>query len=160
MQELIKTELKYLSNPKYYGSDSQIESEKIIIRMAFKDYGVEIRNRESIEEFYKRTLSIYDHHIHEKNYWYWGKDTLEHFAKLPMTERQKEINTFVQNECDLEKGEEWENLAIDLMEQSTDFYTINDTFGTCNHCGNEIEDLDRADSNFCSYNCETLNILY
>jgi RNA polymerase-binding transcription factor DksA len=35
-----------------------------------------------------------------------------------------------------------------------------DFFGYCEHCGNPIEDEERAESNFCSYNCETLNILY
>ena len=96
----------------------------------------------------------------KKSKFYWNEETLEHFAKVPLKERQEEINTFVQNECDLEEGEEWEHLAIDLMEQSTNFYTINDTFGTCRHCGNEIEEVERAESFFCSYNCETLNLLY
>ena len=60
MLEIIKTEMELLANNEnYYGSKEQIETEKYIIRFAFKDLGIEMEYNECLEEFYYRVLKAY-----------------------------------------------------------------------------------------------------
>tara|TARA_R100000900_G_C3294331_1_gene156414 strand:- start:329 stop:523 length:195 start_codon:yes stop_codon:yes gene_type:complete len=60
MLEIIKTEMKWLhDNENYYGSKQQIETEKMIIKFAFKDLGIEMEYNECIEEFYFRVSEAY-----------------------------------------------------------------------------------------------------
>jgi len=60
MLEIIKKELELLANDEnYYGSKIQIETEKMIIRFAFKDLGIEMKYNEAIEEFYYRVVKAY-----------------------------------------------------------------------------------------------------
>ena len=60
MLEIIKNEIKLLANDEnYYGSKQQIETEKMIIRFAFKDHAIEMKYNEAIEEFYNRVSKAY-----------------------------------------------------------------------------------------------------
>ena len=60
MLEIIKTEMKWLANDEnYYGSKQQIETEKMIIKFAFKDLGIEMEHNECLEEFYYRVVKAY-----------------------------------------------------------------------------------------------------
>ena len=59
MLEVIKLELERMKNFNYYGSVEQIENENLIVRFAFKDFGLEMEYNEAIEEFYKRSLDLY-----------------------------------------------------------------------------------------------------
>ena len=60
MLEIIKTEMEWLTNDEnYYGSKEQIETEKMIIKFAFKDLGIEMEYNECLEEFYYRVLKAY-----------------------------------------------------------------------------------------------------
>lgn len=58
MLEIIKIELKKLKDFNYYGSKEQIENERIILNFSFKDFGIEMKYNESIEEFYNRYLKL------------------------------------------------------------------------------------------------------
>ena len=58
MLEIIKLELEKLKDYNYYGSKKQIENERIILNMSFKDFGIEMKYNESIEEFYNRYLEL------------------------------------------------------------------------------------------------------
>ena len=59
MLEIIKVEMEELvNNENYYGSKKQIENERIILNMSFKDFGIEMKYNESIEEFYNRYLEL------------------------------------------------------------------------------------------------------
>ena len=60
MLEIIQNEIKLLANDEnYYGSKQQIETEKMIIRFAFKDHAIEMKYNEAIEEFYNRVSKAY-----------------------------------------------------------------------------------------------------
>ena len=59
MLEIIKLELEKLKDYNYYGSNKQIENERIILNMSFKDFGIEMKYNESIEEFYTRLIKAY-----------------------------------------------------------------------------------------------------
>ena len=60
MLEIVKTEMKWLHDDEnYYGSKQQIETEKMIIRFAFKDHAIEMKYNEAIEEFYNRVSETY-----------------------------------------------------------------------------------------------------
>ena len=60
MLEIVKLELKKLvKDYNYWGSELQINQEKIIMRFAFKDLGIEMLNRESLEEYYSRIVEAY-----------------------------------------------------------------------------------------------------
>ena len=57
LREYIKEELvEFENNENYYGSEIQIESENFIVRQSFKDYGIEMKYNECLEEFYIRIL--------------------------------------------------------------------------------------------------------
>ena len=57
LREYIKEELvEFEKNENYYGSEIQIESENFIVRQSFKDYGIEMKYNECLEEFYIRIL--------------------------------------------------------------------------------------------------------
>jgi len=58
MLEIIKVELEKLKDFNYYGSKEQIENERIILNFSFKDFGIEMKYNESIEEFYNRYLEL------------------------------------------------------------------------------------------------------
>jgi len=58
MLEIIKLELEKLKDYNYYGSKKQIENERLILNMSFKDFGIEMKYNESIEEFYNRYLEL------------------------------------------------------------------------------------------------------
>ena len=58
MLEIIKSELEKLKDYNYYGSKEQIENEKLILNFGFKDFGIEMKYNESIEEFYNRYLKL------------------------------------------------------------------------------------------------------
>jgi hypothetical protein len=58
MNEFLKNELKLLKDNNYYGSKKQIEREKFIYNVSFKDFGLELKYNESIEEFYNRYLKL------------------------------------------------------------------------------------------------------
>ena len=58
MLEIIKLELEKLKDYNYYGSKEQIENERIILNFSFKDFGIEMKYNESIEEFYNRYLEL------------------------------------------------------------------------------------------------------
>ena len=58
MLEIIKLELEKLKDYNYYGSKKKIENERIILNMSFKDFGIEMKYNESIEEFYNRYLEL------------------------------------------------------------------------------------------------------
>jgi len=58
MLEIIKVELEKLKDFNYYGSKEQIENERIILNSSFKDFGIEMKYNESIEEFYNRYLEL------------------------------------------------------------------------------------------------------
>ena len=58
MLEIIKLELEKLKDFNYYGSKEQIENERIILNFSFKDFGIEMKYNESIEEFYNRYLEL------------------------------------------------------------------------------------------------------
>jgi hypothetical protein len=58
MLEIIKLELEKLKDYNYYGSKEQIENEKLILNFSFKDFGIEMKYNESIEEFYNRYLEL------------------------------------------------------------------------------------------------------
>ena len=58
MLKIIKLELEKLKDYNYYGSKKQIENERIILNMSFKDFGIEMKYNESIEEFYNRYLEL------------------------------------------------------------------------------------------------------
>jgi len=58
MNKFLKSELKLLKNNNYYGSKKQIENEKLIYNLSFKDFGLELKYNESIEEFYNRYLKL------------------------------------------------------------------------------------------------------
>ncbi len=60
MLEIVKLELeKLVKDYNYWGSELQINQEKIIMRFAFKDLGIEMLNRESLEEYYSRIVEAY-----------------------------------------------------------------------------------------------------
>jgi hypothetical protein len=60
MLEIIKVEMEELTNNEnYYGSKEQIETEKYIIKFAFKDLGIEMEYNECLEEFYYRLVKAY-----------------------------------------------------------------------------------------------------
>ena len=60
MLELVKLELeKLVKDYNYWGSELQINQEKIIMRFAFKDLGIEMLNRKSLEEYYSRIVEAY-----------------------------------------------------------------------------------------------------
>lgn len=60
MLEIVKTEMEELiNNENYYGSKDQIENEKMIIKFAFKDLGIEMKYNECLEEFYYRVVEGY-----------------------------------------------------------------------------------------------------
>lgn len=57
LRDYIKEELKeFENNENYYGSEIQIESENFIVKQSFKDYGIEMKYNECLEEFYIRIL--------------------------------------------------------------------------------------------------------
>ena len=57
LREYIIEELKeFENNENYYGSKIQIESENFIVRQSFKDYGIEMKYNECLEEFFIRIL--------------------------------------------------------------------------------------------------------
>ena len=57
LREYIIEELKeFENNENYYGSKIQIESENFIVKQSFKDYGIEMKYNECLEEFYIRIL--------------------------------------------------------------------------------------------------------
>jgi len=58
MNKFLKSELKLLKNNNYYGSKKQIKNEKLIYNLSFKDFGLELKYNESIEEFYNRYLKL------------------------------------------------------------------------------------------------------
>ena len=58
MLKIIKLELEKLKDFNYYGSKEQIENERIILNFSFKDFGIEMKYNESIEEFYNRYLEL------------------------------------------------------------------------------------------------------
>tara|TARA_Y100000389_G_C17362934_1_gene464736 strand:- start:611 stop:799 length:189 start_codon:yes stop_codon:yes gene_type:complete len=58
MLEIIKLELEKLKDYNYYGSKEQIEKERLILNFSFKDFGIEMKYNESIEEFYNRYLEL------------------------------------------------------------------------------------------------------
>jgi hypothetical protein len=58
MLEIIKSELEKLKDYNYYGSKEQIENERLILNFSFKDFGIEMKYNESIEEFYNRYLEL------------------------------------------------------------------------------------------------------
>ena len=58
MLEIIKSELEKLKDSNYYGSKEQIENERIILNFSFKDFGIEMKYNETIEEFYNRYLEL------------------------------------------------------------------------------------------------------
>ena len=58
MLEIIKLELEKLKDYNYYGSKKQIENERLILNFGFKDFGIEMKYNESIEEFYNRYLEL------------------------------------------------------------------------------------------------------
>lgn len=58
MLEIIKLELERMKDFNYYGSKEQIENENLIVRFSFKDYGIEMKYNEAIEEFYQRILDL------------------------------------------------------------------------------------------------------
>jgi len=58
MLKIIKLELEKLKDYNYYGSKKQIENERLILNMSFKDFGIEMKYNESIEEFYNRYLEL------------------------------------------------------------------------------------------------------
>ena len=58
MLEIIKLELEKLKDSNYYGSKEQIENERIILNFSFKDFGIEMKYNETIEEFYNRYLEL------------------------------------------------------------------------------------------------------
>ena len=60
MLEIVKLELeKLVKDYNYWGSELQINQEKLIMRFAFKDLGIEMLNRESLEEYYSRIVEAY-----------------------------------------------------------------------------------------------------
>ena len=60
MLEIVKLELeKLVKDYNYWGSELQINQEKIIMRFAFKDLGIEMKDRESLEEYYSRIIEAY-----------------------------------------------------------------------------------------------------
>ena len=58
MLKIIKLELEKLKDYNYYGSKKQIENERLILNFGFKDFGIEMKYNESIEEFYNRYLEL------------------------------------------------------------------------------------------------------
>ena len=60
-KEFIQSELKKLKNENYLGSSNQIKNEQFILnetqKLPFDGFGFEMKDRESIEEYY---LRIYD----------------------------------------------------------------------------------------------------
>ena len=58
MLEIIKLELEKLKDYNYYGSKKQIENERLILNFGFKDFGIEMKYNESIEQFYNRYLEL------------------------------------------------------------------------------------------------------
>lgn len=57
LREYIIEELKeFENNENYYGSEIQIESENFIVKQSFKDYGIEMKYNECLEEFFIRIL--------------------------------------------------------------------------------------------------------
>jgi len=59
MNKFLKSELNKLkNNNNYYGSKKQITNEKLIYNLSFKDFGLELKYNESIEEFYNRYLKL------------------------------------------------------------------------------------------------------
>ena len=59
MNKFLKSELNKLkNNNKYYESKKQITNEKLIYNLSFKDFGLELKYNESIEEFYNRYLKL------------------------------------------------------------------------------------------------------
>ena len=58
LENFLINELKLLKDSNYYGSKKQIEKEKFIYNIAFKDFGIELKYNESIEEFYNRYLKL------------------------------------------------------------------------------------------------------
>lgn len=58
MNKFLKSELNKLKNNNYYGSKKQIKNEKLIYNLSFKDFGLELKYNESIEEFYNRYLKL------------------------------------------------------------------------------------------------------
>ena len=60
MLEIVKLELeKLVKDYNYWGSELQINQEKLIMRFAFKDLGIEMKDRESLEEYYSRIVEAY-----------------------------------------------------------------------------------------------------
>ena len=54
------------------------------------------------------------------NKFYWNEDTLEFFKELKNqneNEFYRKVNEFVKYECDLEDGETYEDLQVDLINQ-------------------------------------------
>ena len=59
MNKFLKSEINKLkNNNNYFGSKKQIENEKLIYNLSFKDFGLELKYNESIEEFYNRYLKL------------------------------------------------------------------------------------------------------
>jgi len=61
LKQFIKSELNKILKTDYYGTDEQIKNEQFILnetqKLPFDGFGFEMKDRESIEEYYKR---IYD----------------------------------------------------------------------------------------------------
>ena len=58
------------------------------------------------------------------NKYHWNKDTLDYFHDLYNESEDKFYNKiieFVKYECDLEDGETYEDLMVDLIEQSKSY---------------------------------------
>lgn len=58
------------------------------------------------------------------NKYHWNKDTLEYFNDLYKESKHKfynKITEFVKYECDLENEETYEDLMVDLIEQSINY---------------------------------------
>ena len=61
LKEFIQSELNKILKTDYYGTDEQIKNEQFILnetqKLPFDGFGFEMKDRESIEEYY---LRIYD----------------------------------------------------------------------------------------------------
>ena len=54
------------------------------------------------------------------NKFFWNVDTLEYFKELKSQNENeffRKVNEFVKYECDLEEGETYEDLQVDLLNQ-------------------------------------------
>ena len=58
LKQFIKSELNKILKTDYYGTDEQIKNEQFILnetqKLPFDGFGFEMKDRESIEEYYKR----------------------------------------------------------------------------------------------------------